>query len=239
MNEIKAVVDLIRWRVDLLDLNNLIDSYTLVIPNHVNNANVIGDLLRPFFKDVKIVESDSQKSVFLIKTPNSIGFYHNKLFISLIKILSQEENLFVQFTQPDRYHRITSTTITLECWEYPQIMDSPEQTSMVYQNGQDSIIFRADKALELLDKALFEWVESNKEFNRRKFFARYMKRPVIESSSLEDETEDDFEYNPDVTDHLSEKDFHGYEKYGGYNGFSDDDIDIAFDGNPEATWNVD
>ena len=29
------------------------------------------------------------------------------------------------------------------------------------------------------------------------------------------------------------------EKYGWYNGFSDDAIDDAFDGDPEATWNVD
>ena len=30
-----------------------------------------------------------------------------------------------------------------------------------------------------------------------------------------------------------------YEKYNGYNGWSDDVIDDAFDGDPEATWNVD
>ncbi len=30
-----------------------------------------------------------------------------------------------------------------------------------------------------------------------------------------------------------------YEKYNGYNGYDDDTIDEAFDGYPEATWNVD
>ena len=30
-----------------------------------------------------------------------------------------------------------------------------------------------------------------------------------------------------------------YEKYNGYNGYDDDTIDEAFDGFPEATWNVD
>lgn len=30
-----------------------------------------------------------------------------------------------------------------------------------------------------------------------------------------------------------------YEKYGGYNGYDDDTIDYGFDGDPEATWNVD
>ena len=28
-------------------------------------------------------------------------------------------------------------------------------------------------------------------------------------------------------------------QYGGYNGWSDDDINDAFDGDPMATWNVD
>lgn len=30
-----------------------------------------------------------------------------------------------------------------------------------------------------------------------------------------------------------------YHKYGGYNGWDDDTIDAAFEGMPEATWNVD
>ncbi len=45
-----------------------------------------------------------------------------------------------------------------------------------------------------------------------------------------DEVYDDY-YNRD-----SER---SYEKYGGYNGYDDDTIDDAFDGYPEATWNVD
>lgn len=30
-----------------------------------------------------------------------------------------------------------------------------------------------------------------------------------------------------------------YDRYGGYNGYDDDTIDDAFDGDPDATWNVD
>ena len=30
-----------------------------------------------------------------------------------------------------------------------------------------------------------------------------------------------------------------YSKYGGYNGYDDNTIDSAFDGMPEATWNID
>lgn len=42
-------------------------------------------------------------------------------------------------------------------------------------------------------------------------------------------------------DYYNEWDDYGTsgEKYGYYNGYSDDVIDDAFDGCPEATWNVD
>jgi len=42
-------------------------------------------------------------------------------------------------------------------------------------------------------------------------------------------------------DHIKDDDgrTESYEKYDGYNGWSDEDIDSAFNGDPEATWNVD
>ena len=30
-----------------------------------------------------------------------------------------------------------------------------------------------------------------------------------------------------------------YSRYGGYNGYDDDTIDSAFEGEPELTWNID
>ena len=30
-----------------------------------------------------------------------------------------------------------------------------------------------------------------------------------------------------------------YSRYGGYNGYDDDTIDSAFEGDPDATWNID
>lgn len=40
-------------------------------------------------------------------------------------------------------------------------------------------------------------------------------------------------------DYSSHEGGRSYEEYGGYNGYDDDTIDDAFDGCPEATWNVD
>lgn len=60
---------------------------------------------------------------------------------------------------------------------------------------------------------------------------------IIQSNDdAESEEEFDMEHEDDDFD-----DSYGSstEKYGGYNGFSDDVIDDAFDGDPEATWNVD
>ncbi len=44
-------------------------------------------------------------------------------------------------------------------------------------------------------------------------------------------SDDYFQYDDDSDD--------GYNKYGGYNGWDDNTIDEAFDGNPELTWNID
>ncbi len=48
-------------------------------------------------------------------------------------------------------------------------------------------------------------------------------------------------YDKKEDDYYNEWDDYGTsgEKYGYYNGYSDDVIDDAFDGCPEATWNVD
>ena len=43
----------------------------------------------------------------------------------------------------------------------------------------------------------------------------------------------------DFSNEYSDMDDSRFEKYHGYNGFDDDTIDDAFDGFPEATWNVD
>lgn len=58
--------------------------------------------------------------------------------------------------------------------------------------------------------------------------------------SIEDDTDEfDESYNED--DYYNGWDDYGTsgEKYGYYNGYSDDVIDDAFEGCPEATWNVD
>ena len=49
------------------------------------------------------------------------------------------------------------------------------------------------------------------------------------------EEENSYDENDDYDDGRDSRN----EKYAGYNGYSDDAIDSAFDGDPEATWNVD
>ncbi len=61
-------------------------------------------------------------------------------------------------------------------------------------------------------------------------------------NSIEDDSDGiDDSYLENEDDYYNEWDDYGTsgEKYGFYNGYSDDVIDDAFDGCPEATWNVD
>lgn len=49
-------------------------------------------------------------------------------------------------------------------------------------------------------------------------------------------------YEPDYEDYNSWEDEEGwgsYEEYGGPNGWDDFTIDAAFDGDPDAVWNID
>ncbi len=43
----------------------------------------------------------------------------------------------------------------------------------------------------------------------------------------------------DGSDYDDEPGWGSYDEYGGYNGYDDYTIDSAFDGDPEATWNID
>jgi hypothetical protein len=60
------------------------------------------------------------------------------------------------------------------------------------------------------------------------------------NSSMNTSDEDDFgDYESDGYEDYEEDYGSSGEKYGWYNGFSDDAIDDAFEGDPSLTWNVD
>jgi hypothetical protein len=72
--------------------------------------------------------------------------------------------------------------------------------------------------------------ENNSEFNEL-------------SNSVEEEDDEYIEDEEDFSTLDEDDDYDNYgksgEKYGWYNGWSDDVIDDAFEGDPENTWNVD
>lgn len=51
--------------------------------------------------------------------------------------------------------------------------------------------------------------------------------------------EDDFDEYLEFHNKFDDEDDLHYEQYGGYNGWSDEAINSAFDGDPSNTWNVD
>ena len=63
------------------------------------------------------------------------------------------------------------------------------------------------------------------------------------SDSVEEEDDEYIEDEEDFSTLDEDDDYDNYgksgEKYGWYNGWSDDVIDDAFEGDPENTWNVD
>lgn len=75
----------------------------------------------------------------------------------------------------------------------------------------------------------------NKSINKESESAVFEKPKVLLTDYIEKRknrvSDDYFQYDDDSDD--------GYSKYGGYNGWDDNTIDEAFDGNPELTWNID
>lgn len=88
-------------------------------------------------------------------------------------------------------------------------------------------VHESGKCCSLLD------LENNCMIDKYKW-VYYRPNECIHTYSGNDRNGSDQEDEYDETIHGS-----SYEKYRGYNGWSDQDIDEAFDGNPEATWNVD
>jgi hypothetical protein len=62
--------------------------------------------------------------------------------------------------------------------------------------------------------------------------------PMVINEEEEEASEDYPETGEEDDDSMDEYGSSG-EKYGWYNGYSDDAIDDAFEGDPENTWNVD
>ena len=79
-----------------------------------------------------------------------------------------------------------------------------------------------------------EYIVKEKQQKMSEFIAdvnNKREKALIQHNRAKREKEaEDFEYEHDLP---------SYFQYGGYNGYDDDTIDSAFEGDPEATWNVD
>jgi hypothetical protein len=65
------------------------------------------------------------------------------------------------------------------------------------------------------------------------------KKYIFSEKSLIKNKENSNYINQDLKDNNHTYDESSYHKYGEYNGYDDDTIDSAFDGDPTNTWNVD
>lgn len=82
----------------------------------------------------------------------------------------------------------------------------------------------------------YTWKEINAETDENNDNKEFKAPSVIISDTIEcDEPSYADSYEEDSYD----ADYSSYRKYGGYNGYDDNTIDEAFDGDPSLTWNVD
>ena len=98
------------------------------------------------------------------------------------------------------------------------------------QNRDGSLVDSESKPLQK-DEEIGEWTKDMSIFHDESF----------DDESFDDDYEDD-EWDDDYEDSFSER--NTYNRYNGswaqdVEGYSDDDIDTIFDGEPDAYWNID
>ncbi len=125
-----------------------------------------------------------------------------------------------------------------------QIEKLNHQRYLVTDNVTNSKEVLANALSTILKNGQFTDIESGKYTYRLKYMSDDQKNSrsieISQINSTEDINEFDFDDSNDIEDDHYDDDYgSSSEKYGGYNGYSDDAIDDAFEGDPMNTWNVD
>ena len=85
-----------------------------------------------------------------------------------------------------------------------------------------------------------EFLEEKEYDNKKQDNTVQFEKPSVVLSDMIPEPKERNSYDYGYDSYYDDDDDGGqYSKYGGYNGWDDNTIDEAFDGNPELTWNID
>ena len=86
-----------------------------------------------------------------------------------------------------------------------------------------------------------EFLEEKEYDNKKQDNTVQFEKPSVVLSDMIPEPKERNSYDYGYDSYYDDDDDDGgqYSKYGGYNGWDDNTIDEAFDGNPELTWNID
>ena len=132
-----------------------------------------------------------------------------------------ELNQLIKFTglEKEEFNLLTGAFISPIYYKDGEISEKTERPiygeNKIIKNLNIRVVKTIDYNFQLFGKQI---LESN--------------TPLVNDNFSDSELNDDeFDYD----DNSSSK----YEKYNGYNGYDDFTIDAAFEGDPEATWNVD
>ena len=110
---------------------------------------------------------------------------------------------------------------------------NPEYVEWVVKNVSGRMCIIEDSAIQEIELIFPNFLITDE-------FEDYRKMRIFENEEVEDESYDD-DFDDPFSSYLEEPTYGRYA--GSYAqdemGYSDDDIDIIFDGNPDAYWNID
>ena len=105
------------------------------------------------------------------------------------------------------------------------VADNHNKWGIINMEGEEILPVEYDNIWRFVGKGLTYTNVTKDGITSRHYFEQ--------NEDLSDVTYDDLSYP------YNEPGWGRYDEYGGYNGYDDYTIDSAFDGDPEATWNID
>lgn len=231
LDPIEVLKALVKERISISMLNNL-RGYNFVLNTSIPNFYLLEVLLLEANVNLKYNEQLCPENKFELTMPSAMASYDKVFLMKLMQVICPGTHFVVRYFKEE-----------MPMYNVEEIMKSLRVEIMPYDERSQ----QTDKELEALGFDLQEFLgiygpydinESIKFYEE--VWDRELEKEEKERASIVEANhglDEDQDYDDDY-DYFSAA-RKGNEKYGGYNGWSDDEIDEAFDGNPEATWNVD
>lgn len=227
---VKILTALIEYGVDLSCFKNF-KRYGFFLPATLENIDIIDELFSQIDITVEKTEKISSENRYVISLYDNIDLYDSIFLVKFLLAICPNTSFGVETVSSN--HNLDEKVKTVD--ELMKVSIYPRTDELESAIAEINAAFGPHDILGVSNVSDAKQIVASWEEHLKKQLLD--ENSNIEELDINDETlDDDYGYEYDFNPNQNSGE---YEKYGGYNGWSDDAIDEAFNGDPEATWNVD